>query len=233
MHQHTFIPSDKKDYEVCTECGSYHSINQTDPETIYEKSEYWSYEEKRSKPDEQIKNLNETEGTGISKVDIVIKYIPSTAKVVCEAGCFPGEVLRRLKLLGHECWGVEPAEKYIDFIKNQSGGANIIKGYFPDVFDPKADNIFDAMIFQDVFEHVNDGEGFIAAVHRLLKPGGVAVFMSPIIFEDGLFRFRDFKNDEHCWIYTKEFLKPYLEEIFSDVKWDRWVNGHEMFIVYK
>lgn len=232
MHQHSFKKSDKVGYEVC-DCGSYHSIDQKDPNVIYVEEDYWSYDFGHSKVDEQVLNLNETEGTGISKIDIVLKYVPAHTKTVLEIGCCPGELLRRLVNLGYDCVGVEPATRHIDFISRQSMGAVIINGFFPQVYEDDAKELYDCIIFMDVFEHIEDYNSFIMAVHRLLKPKGIAICMSPIIFEDGLYRDRDFSPSEHCWIFSKEFLNPYLSSIFSKVIWDRWINGHEMFIATK
>lgn len=232
MHQHKFIPSTVKDYEVC-ECGTYHSIAQTDPKVLYQEQDYWSYEFHHSKPEEQVKNLNEEEGTGISKVNIVLKYVPQQAKDVLEIGCCPGELLRRLVEMGYETMGIEPAGNQIDFICKHALGASVVNGFFPQVFLDDAKELFDCIIFMDCLEHTDDYNSFIMAVHRLLKADGVGICMSPIIFEDSAVRIRDFTPSEHCYIHSKKFLEPYLNDIFKEVKWDRWVTGHELFIAYK
>ena len=85
----------------------------------------------------------------------------------------------------------------------------------------------------DVFEHVNDTDGFIEAAYRLLRKNGALICMSPIICEDGEYRERDFVAREHCWVYSKKFLDPYLKERFSKVEWDKWITGHELFIATK
>lgn len=230
-HQHIFTPSDKKDYEVCQECGSYHSIAQESPESIYG-GDYWNPENGRSTLEEQIGNLIETETCGISKVDKILQFVPE-CKTVLEIACAPGVLLNKLSELGYEAWGVEPNEGYIGFITDQAKKANVVLGYFPQCFKNSVSEIFDCIIGMDIFEHIDDYDTFIKSVRRLLTPGGTAIFMSPIILEDGLYRERDFKPDEHCWIFTKKFLDPYLKGLFSSVLWDRWQDGHELFIVTK
>lgn len=232
-HKHNFRESTIKDYEVCIECGSYHSTAQDSPELLYCEEEYWCYENKRSKFEEQILNLNEQEGTGISKVDIVLKYIPEHTQTVLEGGCAPGELLRRLTEKGYDAFGIEPSVRYLEPILRQAPKAKVIHGFFPEVFKGELKEMFDCLIFMDCFEHIDDTDGFIDAAYKLLKPNGALICMSPIILEDGLYRERDFIAREHSWIYTKSFLDSHLKRWFKEVKWDRWINGHELFISCK
>lgn len=233
-HKHSFELSRRTGYVVCRGCGSYHSIAQVAPKIIYEEKEYWSYDEKRSKPEEQVLNLQCIDDCGISKVDRVLQFVPD-GKSVLEIGCFPGVLMKKLIENGYEdVTGIEPSDRWVDFICRQAMGATVIKGYFPDVVLDANSNLFDCIIGMDVFEHVDNYEEFMQETHRLLKFGGTAIFMSPIILEDGLFRERDFDHpDEHCWIWTQKFLEPYLKGIFSEVKFARWIVGHELIILKK
>lgn len=233
-HQHNFKPSDKEGYEVCADCGSYHSIAQVDPKIIYEEKEYWSYDEKRSKPEEQVNNLQCIDDCGISKVDRVMQFVPY-GKRALEIACFPGVLLKRLLEKGYkEPIGIEPSDRYIHFICTQAPLAVVVHGYFPEVTKPAEPSLFDVIVGLDVFEHVDDYDGFMKEVHRLLVDGGTGIFMSPTILEDGLYRERDFDHpDEHCWIWTQRFLEPYLKSMFSEVKFARWIVGHELIIVKK
>lgn len=234
QHEHKFIDSEFYGYEKCVECGSYHSTKQVDPNIIYCEKDYWSYDEKRSKPDEQVNNLTCIDDCGISKVDRILQFVPNGNRVL-EIACFPGVLMKKLLERGYvDVIGIEPAAKYNDFIGSQAPGAVIINGYFPEILKPSDDNLFDCIIGMDVFEHVDDYNGFMKEVHRLLIPHGTAIFMSPIILDDGLFRYRDFHvPSEHYWIWTKRFLEPYLKEIFSEVKFSRWLVGHEIIILTK
>ena len=40
-------------------------------------------------------------------------------------------------------------------------------------------------------------------------------------------------DDEHAWIFSKKFLESYLKEIFTEVKFARWIVGHEILILKK
>lgn len=232
IHVHEFAPSDKPGYEICVECGTYHSLQLAPRESIYENN-YWSEENGRSKLVDQIWNLTERETCGVSKVEKMLEYIPETGTIL-EIACAPGALLKILALSGREAYGIEPDINVINEMKDQQIGATVFEGYFPDVFDKKKSNIFDCIAGMDVFEHVAEYEEFIQAMYRLLKPNGIGIIMSPIILEDGLYRDCDFEvPEQHAYIFTKKFLDPYLKSIFSEIKWDRWILGHEMFIVKK
>ncbi len=229
-HIHLFERCDKEGYERCVTCGTYHSIVPIDVREIYE-GEYWDGDF-RNTPDHQFINLNETETCGISKADKVMKYVP-TGTAALEIGCFPGAILSKLTDAGYtDVWGIEPAYKYIPYILGKAQKAQIINGYFPEVTYESPANYCDVIIFIDVFEHIEDYDSFLNEVKRLLKPGGTAICMSPMILEDGKTRDRDF-IPEHLWIHSKSFLDEYLKSMFSTVTWDRWIEGHDMFIVTK
>ncbi len=233
MHEHIFIPSDKKDYEICTICGSYHSTAQVEPKVIYEDNEYWGDGTGRSTLEQQISNFNCTDDCGISKADRIMQFIPKGRRAL-EIACVPAVILNRLAEIGYETWGIEPSEKYIDFICKQAQTSRIIHGYFPDVFDKEVGGSFDCIVAIDVMEHTDDYKGFFDAVHRLLIQEGTAVIMSPIILEDGLYRQRDFDHaDEHAWIHTQKGLEPYLKSMFSEVEFKRWIVGHELIKLVK
>ena len=230
MHLHTFIPSNKEGYEICSECGSYHSVAAKSPKEIYEQGDYWTHENGRSKLSEQRWNLTETKTCGISKVEKILQYIPEG--IVLEIGANPGVLLELLMATGREAYGIEPDPALIGYLKDNSGGATIIEGYFPDVFLEDRSNIFDCIVAMDVVEHAPDYDRFVRAAYRLLRPGGIFIFMSPII-KDGQYQEKDFKADEHVWILSYNYANEYLNSIFREVKFDTWVLGHEIFINYK
>lgn len=233
MHEHKFTTSEKySDYEICIICGSYHSLSPGSPKELYQDNYYWTYDEKRSKPEEQVLNLQCTDDCGISKVDRMMQFVPE-GKRALEIGCFPGVLLQKLIDKGYEAIGIEPAQRWLSFIQQQAPKALLLQGFFPYVTYGIKKETFDCIVGMDVFEHVLDYAGFINQVHKLLTIGGTAVFMSPIILEDGFIRERDFKADEHIWLFTKKFLEPYLQAIFSEVKFTRWIVSHELIILKK
>lgn len=231
-HTHTFIKSDKENYEVCSECGSYHSIAQVNPRILYEEQPYWGDGTGRSGLPDQCENLLSTDDCGISKVDRVLQFVPHGNRVL-EIACAPGIMLKKLSERFTEAYGIEPSEKYIDFICKTAPQAKVIQGYFPEVTKPIPDGSFDCIVGLDVMEHCENYEGYFKEAHRLLTTGGTMVTMSPIILSDGLVKDSDFIPEAHCWIHSEKFLEPYLKEIFREVKFTRWVVGHEIIICKK
>lgn len=231
-HTHTFITSNKKGYEVCSDCGTYHSVDLKPPSEIYEN--YWGDGTGRSTLEQQCENLSTTDECGISKVDRILQFVPKRCKSVLEIACAPGELLNRLMERNiSDVFGIEPCLDYIEFICKKAPDAKVLNGYFPEVTKPSPPDVFDCIIGMDVLEHAHDYEAFIDEVHRLLAPNGVAILMSPIIYEDGFIRESEFRPDEHAYIFTKKFLEPYLSEKFSEVKFRRWVVSHEIIIMKK
>lgn len=228
-HQHTFIKSDKTGYEVCADCGSYHSIAQVPPKEIYEDNPYWGDGTGRSGLPDQIENLLSESECGISKVDKVLQYVPHGNRAL-EIACAPGIMLKKLSEKYQEVYGIEPSEKYIPFICKTAPKAKVIQGYFPEVTAAIPEESFDCIVALDVFEHIDDTDGFINEAHRLLNNGGVLICMSPIIFSGEELNEKDFLPKEHAWVYHRKFLYPYLMEKFSDVKFGRWQKGHELLI---
>jgi 2-polyprenyl-3-methyl-5-hydroxy-6-metoxy-1,4-benzoquinol methylase len=203
-HIHTFIPSDKKDYEVCAECGSYHSIAQVNPKILYEEQPYWGDGTGRSGLPDQCENLLSTDECGISKVDIVLNYIPQ-GKRVLEIACAPGILLKKLSEIYEEAYGIEPNRVYIDFICAKAPLAKVIHGYFPEVTKPIPDGSFDCIVSLDCMEHCDDYDGFFNEAYRLLPYGGTMVIMSPIILNDGVINDAAFLPMEHCYIHSQSF----------------------------
>lgn len=235
-HQHTFIESNKDGYCVCSDCGTYKSFLLLPPDEIYIKKDYWDTGDGatgRSTIDQQISNMTCTDECGISKIDRVLQFVPKRGKNVLEIAAAPGIMLKKLLERNFNVWGIEPKEEYCKYIKEQAPEANVVCGYFPQITKESQPNIFDCIIGMDVWEHCSDPDAFIKEIHRLLIPGGTAILMSPIIYEDGFIRQGEFKPDEHAWIFTKKFLEPYLKNIFSDVKFSRWIPSHEILILKK
>lgn len=94
--------------------------------------------------------------------------LPKDARVL-EVGCGPGGNLAMLKTFG-QVTALEPDEASRAYAHEHSGVA-VEGGLLPDglPFEPAS---FDLVCAFDVIEHVDDDAGAVAALGRLLKPGG-------------------------------------------------------------
>lgn len=237
-HKHTFVESLKYDgYEICTECGTYHSLKLLPPDEVYVNQNYWDTGDGktgRSTIEQQASNMSCTDDCGISKIDRVLQFVPKRGQNIIEIGASPGTLMQRLVDLNFNVFGIEPRSEYCEYLSKKVPEAKVICGYFPDVVK-NAPSLFDCVIAMDVAEHVEDYDTFFKEIHRLLIPNGKAIIMSPIILsQDGFLRKRDMEHpSEHAWIWTEGYLQDYLKEIFSEVTFTRWVVGHEIIILKK
>ena len=92
-----------------------------------------------------------------------------------DIGCGRGDFAYNFKKLGLTVSGVDIESSASDFLKDiDIGYANIEKDTFP--FD---DETFDVIFSKSVIEHMNDPEHFLKEAYRILKPGGIAIIMTP------------------------------------------------------
>jgi len=108
--------------------------------------------------------------------DSSILWLPwvSGGKVL-EVGCANGDRLALLKSLGWKTFGIEPDPQSARIASER--GLDIITG----ILEPgklPADS-FDAIILSHVIEHLNNPVEAVKEFHRLLKPGGRLVLLTP------------------------------------------------------
>lgn len=233
MHKHTFIPSDIDGYEICQDCGTYHSTMLANPKDLY--ADYWGDDgTHRSTLEQQCENLVCTDECGISKVDRVLQFVPKRGDKFLEIGCAPGVLLSRMLDRNWNVYGIEPSMKYIPFIVDKARGAYVTEGYFPDVCLKWGDEVFDCIAALDVVEHIEHYDVVFREIRRLLTVGGTAIIMSPIILEkDGFIRNGEFIPNEHAWLFSEKFLKEYLSGLFREVTFHRWTVSHEIVVLKK
>jgi SAM-dependent methyltransferase len=91
--------------------------------------------------------------------------------VGCDAGWFLEEAAAR----GAEATGIEPSPR--SAAAGRAAGLRILEGLFPAVLP--AGEQYDVVAFNDVFEHIPDVVGCLAACRSALRPGGVLVINAP------------------------------------------------------
>jgi len=102
---------------------------------------------------------------------------PSRPSRVLDVGCGSGVLLARMKALG---WDAEGVELDPDGVKAARGrGVGVRQGTLEQQAFP--DNTFDAVHSAHVIEHVYDPVGLLRECHRILKPGGTLVILTPNI----------------------------------------------------
>ncbi|HTJ63307.1 MAG TPA: class I SAM-dependent methyltransferase [Alphaproteobacteria bacterium] len=96
-------------------------------------------------------------------------------RALLDVGCAHGWFLDAAAARGFDAIGLEPDSSIA--ATAASGGRKIRSGFFPD--DVPANERFDVISFNDVFEHLPDIEAAMAACARLLKPDGLLVLNVP------------------------------------------------------
>lgn len=129
-------------------------------------------------------------------------------KKVLDIGCGSGTFLSRMKNLGMEIAGIDP------FIKKDLPELNIRKTTIQ-----KAgfrNNTFDVITMNNVLEHVSDPDSYFKHIHKILKPGGVAIIGVPNI--NGLL-FKIFRQNwaeldlpRHLYHFNKKTLTQYCRK---------------------
>lgn len=206
--------------------NSYKSKVFGNPQEIYTDN-YWSTPI-RSSIDEQVANV-------LDKNRLVIESLTYIEpKMNLEIACSPGILLGEMFDLGFECVGIEVDEKYKEQIQKYSKDAKLLFGFFPEVTKDLQVNKFSNIIALDVFEHIEDSNGFLEECNRLMVQGGHLIIQSPIILGDGQMDDKMFNGLEHIWIYGIEDLKDLLFiNGFKVLNVSRHRVGHEQITAIK
>jgi len=205
--------------------SSYKSKVFGNPQHIYTDN-YWSTPI-RSTIDEQVGNV--TEKNRLVMENLTHIDPKSNLEIACSPGVLLGEMFADFK-----CTGIEVDSKYKEQIEKYSRGAVLYFGFFPEITKEWESNQYSNIIALDVFEHIEDSQGFLEECNRLMVTGGHLIIQSPIILEDGQMDDKMFNGLEHIWIYGIEDFKDLLFiNGFEVLKVDRHIVGHEQITAKK
>lgn len=161
----------------------------------------------------------------------MLQFITNTPRRTLEIGCREGDFSRVLKerFCNPETWGIEPDPS----IRTDIANANLdhfIPDYFPQCVEKLGNHKFDAIILNDVLEHMYDPWSALDTAHELLDENGVIVVSLPNIRNTKVIRELIFKNDfryttsgildiSHIRFFTtKSMLRMFRETGFQILK---------------
>ena len=106
------------------------------------------------------------------------KYIEWPEKTVLDLGCAGGFMAEALAKNGATVTGIDPAKEAIAVARSHAAAEGLDISYDVGVGEalPYGDNSFDAVVCEDVLEHVADLQRVLLEVSRVLKPGGLFMF---------------------------------------------------------
>ena len=102
---------------------------------------------------------------------------------ILDVGCFDGKLVCHMNAQGHECYGMDFNDFYLDSSRQKLKQIGISeqklkKGLFQDI--PFADESFDTVVSQETLEHFYFPEIMMAEIKRVLKSGGRFVGSVPL-----------------------------------------------------
>lgn len=129
----------------------------------------------------------------------ILEFVPAQAKKILDIGCGTGNFGYKLKKMNEcEVWGIEPND-VVARIAAQKLDKVINNVFSPDLEELKG-NEFDAIIFNDVLEHLVNPYEVLGQCKKFLRQGGYIVASIPnILFFPVFFNDIILKQD---WVYT-------------------------------
>jgi SAM-dependent methyltransferase len=108
-------------------------------------------------------------------LDELEQVLPLRGARVLDVGCSHGWFLEAARERGARALGIEPNPALA--AEARAGGHDVREGYFPAALAPG--ERFDAVVMNDVLEHLADTGGALDAARRALAPGGCLVLNLP------------------------------------------------------
>jgi len=119
------------------------------------------------------------------RLDFIKPFIRGLDSLILDLGCGVGEYVRAIKLLGVECVGIDiERPRLLDATardKLVSSRDFAPASYLLAASEalPFEKDIFDAVLMNEVIEHVQDDKETLREIHKILKPGGVCILFAP------------------------------------------------------
>lgn len=130
---------------------------------------------------------------------------------ILEVGCGEGRGIELLITHARSYTAIDKIGKVLDILKQKYPGIRLLKMLVPP-FQEIADNTYDCVVTFQVIEHIKDDHFFVKEIHRVLKPGGLAIITTP---NKNMSLTR---NPWHVREYTLEELGALLHTYFTRVE---------------
>lgn len=143
---------------------------------------------------------------------------------VLEVGCGEGRGVQLVAPKADSYTGLDKITPVIDSLKSKYPEYTFIQSHIPP-FTGIASESYDVVVSFQVIEHIRKDGEYLKEIHRVLKPGGIALITTPNI------KMSLTRNPWHVREYTSDELKKLAKTIFSDVKM-KGITGNEKVMEY-
>ncbi len=143
---------------------------------------------------------------------------------VLEVGCGEGRGVGALLAQARSFTAVDKITALIDKLKMRFPSGRFISMNIPPLRG-LPDNAYDCVVSFQVIEHIQDDVLFLKEIHRVLKPGGIALLTTPNR------KMSLSRNPWHIREYLPAELKALAENFFSDVQ-VKGITGNEKVMAY-
>lgn len=125
-----------------------------------------------------------------------------------DLGCLDSIICPELKkhFQDSEFWGLDFAPKTIKYLRKHYPAINYICANALDT--PFRNDYFDYIVAGELLEHMEDPEELLKEIFRILKPGGIFSFNTPL--EEDVTR--PCIAPEHIWAFTKKDIEKLLKQ---------------------
>lgn len=154
--------------------------------------------------------------TQLHQYKYIEKYL-RTGDLVLDLACGTGYGTKWLLEKGVCPVGVDISKTNIVFAKHRYPGIEFKVGSADDI--PFDDNTFDKVVSVETLEHVENDDGFLGEVKRVLKPGGGFLVTTPHHGYGNPFHIREYYRSEFVEIMRKYFSEDDWIWITDTDKW--------------
>ncbi|MEM7548859.1 MAG: class I SAM-dependent methyltransferase [Bacteroidota bacterium] len=143
---------------------------------------------------------------------------------ILEVGCGEGRGIDQLIEWGESYTAIDKIGEVVERLSKKYPEAKFFRSNIPPFEHIKSDS-FDTVVSFQVIEHIKDDVSFLKEIHRVLKPGGMALISTPNIKKTLT------RNPWHIREYTADQLEELCSKIFSEVD-TKGVAGSEKVMEY-
>ncbi|MDX2226058.1 MAG: class I SAM-dependent methyltransferase [Verrucomicrobiae bacterium] len=153
---------------LCAHCGLAFALPRPD---FQELSDYYNGFGDRPKklPEGMVAQI------GASLDGLIRSHLPAAVSVL-EIGCSTGYILSALKARGYRVTGTDLSATAVQFARETYGVTEMFCAEFP---PDEKQGAFDVLILSHVIEHVLHPAEFLVQSLRFLRPGGIALILTP------------------------------------------------------